>query len=367
MWKTVKYLPENLAETINLTKEYYGDSWISDLDFLHWQYEANPAGPAIMQLARDMETNQLAGQYVVIPMRFKVNGQTVSGTLSLNTLTRQAYTGQGIFTGLAKTVYQDCTNLGMEFCYGFPNPNSYPGFTRKLGFTDLGSVPLLIRPLNPKALVKEKFGPLFTPLALPFQPLFKVKDRPVDNSYEVYPLTTLNLSEMAVFWSKIQDKYPIMGIRDAAYLRWRYFDIPLRDYQVYGVRLRQSNSSELLGYIVGRCTEAVGITSGMIVDFLVDPSHSAAGNCLINALLHFFIQNDMSLAGSLMLPHTEESRLLKAEGFITCPKALEPQPFPVIYRRFKPLKGYPKEGEKDSDPLLQLKHWFLTMGDYDVI
>lgn len=366
MWETVKYLPENLAETIDLTREYYGDSWISDPDFLKWQYETNPAGPAMIQLARDMETDQLAGQYVVIPMRFKANEKTILGTLSLNTLTRQVYTGQGIFTGLAKTVYQDCAEQGAEFCYGFPNPNSYPGFTRKLGFTDLGSVPLLLRPLNTTALVKEKFNSLLAPLALPFQPFFRVKDQSDVGSYEVYPLTAFDLTEVDAFWTKVQDKYPIMGIRDADYIRWRYFDIPLRDYQVYGVRDRQQKRPELLGFIVGRCTEVAGISSGMIVDFLVDPSHPAAGGSLVNALLRFFIQNGMNLAGSLMLHHTEEARILKAKGFFTCPKTLEPQPFPVIYRRLSPLKGHHKE-EKDYNPFLKLNCWFLTMGDYDVI
>lgn len=362
MWKAVKYLPENLAETIDLTQDYYGESWISDPGFLKWQYEDNPAGPAVIQLARDVETSQLAGQNVVIPMRFKANDKLIKGTLCLNILTRKAYYGQGIFTGLAKPVYQDCAEQGLEFCYAFPNPNSYPGFLRKLGFADLGSVPLLLRPLNPKALVQKKVGSLLAHLALPFQLLFRVKDRS-DDRYEVYPLTALNLSELNVFWTKIQHKYPIMGIRDADYLRWRYFDIPLRDYQLYGVR--QKNNSTLLGYIVGRCTEVEAMGSGMIVDFLVDPNHLAAGNNLIHRILRFFVDNNMDLAGSLMLPHTDESRLLKANGFFPCPKALEPQPFPVIYRRFSP----PAVGEEpdDSDPFLQLSHWFLTMGDYDVI
>lgn len=200
MWKAVKYLPENLAETIDLTREYYGDSWISDPGFLKWQYEDNPAGPAVIQLARDVETDQLAGQNVVIPMRFKTDDKTVNGTLCLNILTREAYCGQGIFTGLAKPVYQDCAEQGLEFCYAFPNPNSYPGFIRKLGFTDLGSVPLLLLPLNPKALVQKKFGSWLAPLALPFHLLFRVKDR-LDDRYEVYPLTALNLSELNVFWT----------------------------------------------------------------------------------------------------------------------------------------------------------------------
>ncbi|MGI6120118.1 MAG: GNAT family N-acetyltransferase [Desulfosporosinus sp.] len=361
MWKAVKYLPENLAETIEMTREYYGDSWISDPAFLKWQYEANPAGPALIQLARDAETEQLAGQYVVIPMRFKVSEQTIIGTLSLNTLTRQIFSGQGIFTGLAKVVYQHCADQGVKFCYGFPNPNSYPGFTKKLGFTDLGNVPLLLRPLNPKALVREKFGQWLAPLALPFQSIFRVKDHS-DDSYEVYPLTACNLAALDLFWTKIQHKYPIMGIRDADYLRWRYFDIPLRDYQVYGVR--RKSSSALLGYIVGRCTEVAGMSCGMIVDFLVSSDQPAAGKDLLNRLLRFFVANHMNLAGSLMLPHTEEYRLLKAAGFFTCPKILEPQPFPVVYRRFSPSLGV--ETAK-ADPFLRLKHWFLTMGDYDVI
>ncbi|MHB1651889.1 MAG: hypothetical protein ACYCVD_05340 [Desulfitobacteriaceae bacterium] len=58
--KAVKYLPENLPETIEMTREYYGESWISDTGYLKWQYEANPAGPVMIQLARDVETNQLA-------------------------------------------------------------------------------------------------------------------------------------------------------------------------------------------------------------------------------------------------------------------------------------------------------------------
>lgn len=368
MWKVAKYLPENLPESIEMAREYYGESWISDAGYLKWQYEANPAGPAMIQLARDVDTNQLAGQYVVIPMRFKAFDKTVNGILSLNTLTRQIYTGQGIFTGLAKAVYQDSADQGSTFCYGFPNPNSYPGFTKKLGFTDLGCVPLLLRPLNTKALVTRRLGSLLGYLALPFQLIYQVKDRS-DDRYEVYPLTAFNLSEMNAFWAKVQDKYPIIGIRDADYIRWRYFENPYRDYQLFGVRRR--NSTEMLGYIVGRCTEVAAMPTGMVVDFLVDPSVPDTGDLLIKSLLRFFVQNNMDLAGSLMLQHTEESRLLKANGFFTCPKALEPQPFPVIYRRLSPQgeehHGDENHNEGTPDPLLPLNHWYLTMGDYDAI
>lgn len=388
MWKAVKYRPDDLPDTVAMAGEHYGESWISDPGYLQWQYAANPSGPALIQLARDAETDRLAGQYAVIPLGFKADGQTVTGALSLNTLTRQAYKGQGIFTGLAQAVYQDCAAQGVQFCYGFPNPNSYPGFTKKLGFSDLGRIPLLLRPLNPQALVRKKIGTWLVPLALPFQFFFRLRKQPPaedgDNSYEVYQLTSFDLSEFDAFWLKIQHKYPIMGIRDAAFIRWRYFENPYRDYQLYGIRRKggfeygagsgSGPGSGLIGYIAGRCTEVAGMDSGMVVDFLVEPGHPAAGDILLQRLLRFFAANNMDLAGSLMLPHAEEYRLLKANGFFTCPRALEPQPFPVIYQSFAPRNDQEeaafqpdKPNSNADDPFCQLNRWFLTMGDYDAV
>lgn len=363
MWKAVQYLPDLLPEISDMTREFYGDSAISNLEFLKWQYQTNPAGPAMIKLARNIETELLAGQYVVIPMRFKVYGETIKAVLSLNTLTRPIYSGQGIFTELAKTIYQECSEQGIDFCYGFPNPNSYPGFTKKLEFTDIGSVPLLLRPLNTKALLKRKFSSLIVSLALPLHLFYKVKNLSYDQ-YEVYSLTALDLTEINTFWAKVQDKYPIIGVRDADYINWRYFEIPYRDYQIYGIRHR--SSTELLGYIVGRCTEVATISTGMIVDFLVEPNQPVVGSYLVNRLLRFFENNNIDLAGSLMMPHTEESQILKANGFFTCPKSLEPQPFPIIFRRLSPVKTR-KFRRESPDSFLRFNQWFLTMGDYDVI
>jgi GNAT superfamily N-acetyltransferase len=359
MWASARYQPEDLPETIEMTQEQYGESWISDLGFLRWQYEANPAGPAVARLARDSDSRRLAGQYVVIPMRFEADGIDMRGVLSLNTLTREAYRGQGVFTGLAESTYQDCQDQGFAFCYGFPNPDSYPGFVRKLGFTDIGRVPLLLRPLNVRSIVRRRFGSSAAALAAPAGIFYRTREH-ADYAHEVGPLGLADLGDIAAFWGRVRAKYPIMGVRDAAFFRWRYFDIPLREYLVHGVR--RKNGTELLGYAVGRCTEVQGMQAGMIVDVLVvEGLPRSAGRALVGSLLRDFAARGAELAGSLMLPHTEESRLLKAAGFLTCPRSLEPQPFPVIYRRLK------NPDESSPDPLADLSRWFLTMGDYDVI
>jgi GNAT superfamily N-acetyltransferase len=359
MWVSVRYRPEDLAEAALMAREHYGESWISDPGFLRWQYEANPVGAAIARLARDQDNGRLAGQYLVIPMRFEVDGREVRGVLSLNTLTREAYRGQGVFTGLARATYEDCRSQGFVFCYGLPNPNSVHGLTQTLGFAVLGRVALMLLPLDVRAMIRSRWGALAGALASPGGCFFRAKERSVAG-YEVVQIGAADLHELAPFWTRVRGKYPVMGVRDDRFMRWRYFDIPLREYVVYGVRA--TNGSELLGYAVGRCTEVEGIAAGMVVDMLVVEGLSLpAGRLLVGHLVSDLAARGATLAGSLVLPHTEEYRILKASGFFRCPRALEPQPFPLCYLSLNTT------GEKSSDALLDVRNWFFTMGDYDVI
>jgi GNAT superfamily N-acetyltransferase len=359
MWQCVRYRPEDLPEAVLLAREHYGESWISNADFLQWQYEGNPAGPAVGYVARDVEDGGLAGQYLVIPMDFFVDGDIVPSVLSLNTLTREAYRGQGVFTGLAKATYQECRDQGFDFCYGFPNPNSYHGLTKTLGFADLGRVPLLVRPLDVRAMVRSRWGALASAIASPAGLFFRVGER-VDPEYEVVSLGATQLDEIEAFWARVRGKYPIMGVRDRGYVRWRYFYVPSREYVVYGIRKR--DGGRLLGYVVGRCADVLGISAGMIVDLLVEQGLPvSAGRLLVDRALRELAARGASLAGSLMLAHTEEYRILKASGFFRCPRRLEPQPFPLCYLRLSAGLEPPRDRPDD------LTRWFMTMGDYDVI
>ncbi len=342
-----------------MAREHYGQSWVSDPDFLRWQYEENPSGPAIGQLARDAQNGQLAGQYLVIPMRFDLGGEESRCVLSLNTLTREAYRGQGVFTGLAEATYQECRSQGFVFCYGLPNRNSTHGLTQTLGFAVLGRVPLLLRPLDARALVRGRWGPVLGALAAPVGLMCRLRERPTAG-YEVVRIGVSDLADLQMFWAGVRGKYPVMGVRDASFMRWRYFDIPLREYVVYGLRV--VGGSGLLGYAIGRCMEVAGISSGMVVDMLVAKGVPVeAGKSLVSHLLKDLAGQGASLAGSLMLPHTEEYRILRASGFFRCPRALEPQPFPLC------LLPLTEAGDSGRGPLTDLARWFFTMGDYDVV
>lgn len=356
MWDHKTFSSDDFPAILTMTREQYGpENDISNREFLQHQYFENPAGDALIDLAVDAENGRLAGQHSVWPMRYLVFGKDMVCGHSLNVLTNQAYRGQGVFSSLAEATFKQQQKLRHAFCYGTPNPNSYPGFIKKLGFKELGRMPLMLRPLKPSHMVREFLhsGALAV-LAKLGDPFFRVSG---DQKHDVavLPVTKEHLELVDRFWDAVQGKYPVMNIRDGAFVRFRYLDMPRRTYFPY---LALENG-EPVCFAVGRIMEVAGMQCAMLADFLFADGHAAAAEELLRKLLRNMQQQGASLAGCLMFGHTQESAVLKKLGFFRCPKRLEPQPFPLILRLFDP--------SLEDKGIYDVKNWFFTMGDYDVI
>lgn len=354
MWEPKSYTANDFDAVMAMALENYGpENDVSDAGFIRHQYFENPVGDALIELAVDPENGTLAGQYVMVPERFRCFGKESKAYLSLNTLTRKAYRGQKIFTGLAERAYKQAKAGGYTFVYGAPNQNSYPGFMRKLSFKDIHHFPLYARPLAPSRMVQERIGnKLLAAIAKPFTVFFPNKAVSVDGIEE---LTSENVGQMDVFWAKIKGKYSVMGVRDAAYIRYRYLNVPRRTYYPYIA----VENGEPVAFAVGRIREVAGFTCGMIADFLFLPGHEEIAKRLVKTLVYRMKQEGASLAGCIILSHTVEAKLLKQCGFWHIPEKLLPQPTPLILRVL--------DEKQDESKLCDINNWFFTTGDYDVV
>lgn len=358
MWKAIEYSAEHFDEMVEMAREQYGEeNDIANADFLQHQYFENPAGNALLELAWDEENGTLAGQYVAWPMRYLINGiSSVRCMHALNILTREKYRGQGIFPGLAERVYTHAEQEGILFCYGTPNPNSFSGYVNKQSFHQICAMPLYLRPIQPAKMVREFTGSsLLGAMASPSNLLFRVKRPTGQSEYQVVQLTHENLELVDTFWRSVAGKYPIMNIRDQQFVSFRYLDMPRRTYHPFFIL----KNGVPVAWAVGRVMEVAGMQCGMLADFLFVDGEQDAADLLISYMLWHLKENGASVAGSLMLQHTQEAKLLKKKGFFRCPKKMEPQPFPLIIRAFD--KKFEEKG------ILQAENWFFTMGDYDVI
>lgn len=81
------------------------------------------------------DKGQPAAFYGVFPYPVEYKGKHYLAAQSGDTMTHPAHAGKGLFTTLAKMTYELAKNEGIQFIFGFPNENSYPGFVRKLNWT----------------------------------------------------------------------------------------------------------------------------------------------------------------------------------------------------------------------------------------
>ena len=216
-------------------------------------------------------------------------------------------------------------------------------------------MPLMLRSLKPSHMVQEFLhSKTLSGLAKFADPFFRVREdhkRPAT----ILPVTKGHLELIDRFWEAVKGKYPVMNIRNSAFVQFRYLDMPRRTYFPY---LALENG-EPVCFAVGRIMEVAGMQCAMLADFLFADGHVAAAEQLLKKLLHDMQQQGASLAGCLMFGHTQESVVLKKLGFFRCPRKLEPQPFPLILRLF--------DKSLEDQGIYDVKNWFFTMGDYDVI
>jgi len=252
---------------------------------------------------------------------------------------------------------------GVQFSYGFPNPNSYQPYVRQFGWIDIGDAHLYLRPLNVKRLISHRFGHGFFQWVLATaggaakRILFHPKS--IKNEADQLSISEVQTVDPLLddFWQRVRGKYPVMLVRDTTFLDWRYKQVPDRSYIFMAAKHRGS----IVAYIVLRYVTIEGIPCGMVVDFLVEPTSEGrqAGRALLHKALNRFEQDDLELAGCLMLPGVEEIKLLVNQGFVKCPTWLLPQQFPVLLQ-------VDKDAPRRS-LLSDISSWFLTMGDYDAV
>jgi hypothetical protein len=94
---------------------------------------------------------------------------------------------------------------------------------------------------------------------------------------KINPLGNIRISKVTsfdnrfdIFWKKIKQDYPIMTVRDSAYLNWRFVEEPNMNFFIFCAESTKTN--ELLGYIVINIKNE-NIPKGYIYD-IVTPKDS---------------------------------------------------------------------------------------------
>ena len=325
--------------------------WVRWLRWWNWAYKDNPAGQGRMWLAE--HDGKIIGQYAIIPMELKVGDNIILGSLSLDTMTHPDCRHQKIFETLANKVYADAAKDGIHVVYGFPNNFSYPGFIRKLRWFDVGTVQVMLKPLNWRNAVGLKVRGKFLQEVMAIgaslvfnKMLFRTQRPPTMEGLIIKQIAFFD-GRFDELWSKVFIQNKIMVARSSSYLNWRY-GTPDTDYSIFAAE----KAGEICGYLVLGHRMQGSVKASHIFD-LVAQSEEAM-RCLVSKSIEDCQQNNVDLLIYRLMAGKAYYRVLRRNGFIS---------LSFIKGRFCAYSSLSIPKALFKDP----KNWFVQIGDSDMV
>jgi GNAT superfamily N-acetyltransferase len=248
-------------EFLALMGETYGAA-MTPAEF-DWWFDRNPAGPRILNEARDDDGTALG----TLAMSFAAMSQGLAA-FAVHAVTTPAARGRGVFSTLELHNEEEAERAGAPWALGFTNPMAGPILVGRVGWEDVTSLRIWVRP---RRLRKRGRGALReAATAEPFSDRQSV-------SYDAHHIA-----------------------RDPAYLTWRYADSP-RQY----VRLEDGEAWAVVTHAVWH-----GFSSAVICEAVCGPS-------LIRRCVRAV---DADLAVAMVNPGEERTYL--AAGFVPTPRTI---------------------------------------------
>jgi len=226
-------------------------------EFLEWRFRRNPHGPGKFSIA--CADDVPIGMIALLPTRLRNVGVETLGYQAIDTSVHESSRGRGLFVKMG-TQAQDPGTLGGDVLWGFPNANAAPGWYGLLGWTNFGSVPLLMRPLRSSFLLGR------------IHPKLRVLDFPLVGGRAQIGETYTSGDDLARdfdgLWGRAAPHFGVAVDRSGSWMRWRLFEKPSADYRCVGVK-----GSELEAFVATRVSEKHG---GRLCYGLWDPPRQLA-------------------------------------------------------------------------------------------
>ena len=146
---------DQIVEVCGAALQWSGND--DDASFFDWKHRRNPFGPSPIWIAEvrgsDDRTPEIVGVRAMMRWEFHhPDGGVRRMARAVDTATLPSHQGQGIFSRLTKAAVEGLTDEGVSAVFNTPNDKSRPGYL-KLGWTEMGRVPIAVRPRGPRALL----------------------------------------------------------------------------------------------------------------------------------------------------------------------------------------------------------------------
>jgi len=308
-------------------------------ELLDWRFQANPHGRAKFAVAA--AHGEIVGMIALVPTRLVGSKARMTGYQAIDTVVHPSFRGRGLFVRMGAAA-QDSEKLGGGLLWGFPNANAARGWYGHLGWTNLGGVPLLMRPLRSGFLL-GKVHPKLRSIDFPL-----VGNR--NGQAQVYADGRSFAKDFGPLWERVSAEFCIAVDRNGEWMRWRLFDKPGENYRCVGVK---SGAGDLECFVATKIAHKHGARICYVMEAIGIAERRADLTNLLAAELSRAARNGAEVALA-WCPRTALNRVAyRKAGFVPVPPRFRPI---EINFGAKSLSG--QGATKTSD-------WYLSFLDSD--
>jgi hypothetical protein len=301
------------------------------------------------------DERRIVGFLGQIPVRIRVMGREVPAAQGTDIGILEEYRRIDAFLGLIQVSVQNMRAEGVDLTYGTANADSGPLATQLLGLTRIAPIPLLVRPLSPTATSLPYAARILARLLSAADRRRKREPSALRDRFRLDRITRFD-ERFDRFWERVRDDYPVMLVRDAAHLNWRYADAPHVAYTKLG--LTDTSTGQIQGYAVLGLRQRAGQLRGHIADLVTTrKGHPALIGLLIRAAVDWLRAQAAEVAEVWAFPHTPLRHALISRGFI--PRRTGPGGFQISHLE--------PGGDTNTAEATRAPNWLLAMGDSDTV
>lgn len=239
----------------------------------HWHWKLHTlSSPAENEWVAEAEET-IVGYYAVTPVRFKVKQRTFVIPHGCDRMTNPLYRRQGIYGALgvrANTIWQP---TGAPFQFAFI-PGRLGKVLRQLGWQAMVRMVWLQWLLRPSVMMRRRMGFAALPgVSTADSILNSIQERRVVSRQTDVVVHSIQSAgdEFDRLWERIAPSYPVLAVRDRAWVQWRYLDLPgAEQYVLLAERDRQP-----CGYLAYRVHRAQHAVWAVIMDCFAAPRDDA--------------------------------------------------------------------------------------------
>lgn len=304
----------SLREYDRSIEEAYSRLFPGDPDkspaLLEWRALSNPHGPTRFAVAS--RESEIVGMIALIPTRLRNLAGDALGYQAVDTVVDPSCRGQGLFVKMGELA-QYPQVLGGDALWGFTNANAAPGWYGRLGWTNLGTAPLLMRPLRSSFLLGRLHGKL---RAIDF-PLIRRRSAPSVLYEDGAELS----ADWDALWHRVAGQFGTTVDRSGEWMRWRLLDKPGADYRCVGIR---SEAGGLEAFVAAKIADKHGARLVYVMEAMSAPEHHKALAGLLSAELSRAARQRAEAALAWCPRTAPNYRAYREAGFLPVPPRLRP-------------------------------------------